>query len=41
MIYVIFYLKTRVEKQITDWDIWEGIFVQVDGERFEKNISHR
>ena len=38
MIYVISDLKTRVLKQITDSDIWEGIFVQVDGERLEKTF---
>ena len=36
MIYVISDLKTRILKQITDSNIWEGIFVQVDGERLEK-----
>ena len=38
MIYVISDLKTRNLKQITDSDIWEGIFVQVDGERLEKTF---
>ena len=38
MIYVICDLKTRVLKQMTDSDIWDGIFVQVDGERLKKNI---
>ena len=38
MIYVISDLKTRVLKQITDSDIWEGIFLQ---RTFGKSICHR
>ena len=41
MIYVNSYLKTRVVKQTTDWDVWEGIFVQVDGEHFEEKKTFR